>query len=205
METFWICSECGSTNLYPDITECEVCSKQIDEQEKKQAKNSLREAQKSKEQFIRYERKEARRRKRQAFEQSVREWLEQKRLKKQAKLQKSKRKKFNQILKNEESFFDAFGKFLKPVKTCLVVLVVFSVFIVGVSVVRQDSSQVIKMEVNTIAESAIVEFVDGHFYMDETDDLFFKPFQKIKDQQGYLKQHFSESKSIEFLIKSLGW
>ena len=42
MEIYWTCSECGSANLYPDITECEVCGKEIDDTEIKNAKATIK-------------------------------------------------------------------------------------------------------------------------------------------------------------------
>lgn len=35
MNYFWVCSECGSANVYPEDKFCEVCNKEIDEEEKK--------------------------------------------------------------------------------------------------------------------------------------------------------------------------
>ena len=37
MSSFWICSECGSANIYPENQFCEVCNKEIDEEEKNRA------------------------------------------------------------------------------------------------------------------------------------------------------------------------
>lgn len=42
MSSFWICSECGSTNIYPENQSCEVCNKEIDEEEKNRATVILR-------------------------------------------------------------------------------------------------------------------------------------------------------------------
>ena len=42
METYWTCSDCGSANLYPDITECEVCGKTIDDNEIATAKENIK-------------------------------------------------------------------------------------------------------------------------------------------------------------------
>lgn len=42
VEIYWTCSDCGSANLYPYITECEVCGKTIDDVEVANAKESIK-------------------------------------------------------------------------------------------------------------------------------------------------------------------
>lgn len=39
MEKYWICSDCGAMNLYPDDRRCEVCDKPIDPKEAQAAEN----------------------------------------------------------------------------------------------------------------------------------------------------------------------
>ena len=42
METYWICSNCGCSNLYPDTKECDVCGKLIDDIEVAKVEETLK-------------------------------------------------------------------------------------------------------------------------------------------------------------------
>ena len=103
MEGFWTCSDCGSANLYPDIKECEVCGKQIDDYEIKQAEKHFREALKTQEQIKRNEEREERLCKQQELEKKRKTEFERKQKEKQKRLQEKIQKNEKNIKKSGSS------------------------------------------------------------------------------------------------------
>lgn len=208
MEGFWTCSDCGSANLYPNIKECEVCGKQIDDYEIKQAEKHFREALKTQEQIKRNEEKEERLRKLKELEEKRKAEFEQKQKEKQKRLQEKIQKKEKNIKKCidvERLFFKGFTKSLKILKNCIVCLLVLSIFVVGISVVRQESSEVIINEIENIVDSTILEFKESHYNISKKGNETFKPFKNIEKQYKYIAEHFEESENINNLMEILGW
>lgn len=105
MDTYWTCSECGSANSYPDIKECEVCGKEIDETEALNAEKSIELIKAALEEEKRREREEEEKRRREEEERDRKKEIARKLLlkkekaEKRAKLKNDVRRKGRQVEK----------------------------------------------------------------------------------------------------------
>ena len=208
MEGFWTCSDCGSSNSYPGVEECEVCGKHIEDNEIKQAEQRLREAIKTQEQIKRNEEKEKKLRQQQEIEQQRKAEYERKQKEKQ-KLLLERRKKKAKTIKAlddvEKKFITGFFKGLKVIKTCTLWLMIAGIFVVGVSVISQDSGEIIFAEIEDIAETTVVDFVKNHYYTTPEGDEVPKYFKNIEKQFMYIIDHFEKSENVNNLTEILGW
>lgn len=196
-DMFWICPDCGAANQYPEITECEVCSRPISEKEISEAESKLREAEKAREEFERAERKAEELKRRQEAERERLMKLEEKH-----RLQREKTLKIRKIV-------ERINKSLKPLTTTASVIIVIAVLacsvLVGISVVRQDSMDVMISEIELISQRIYEDFSDGHFFEYYSGENEFIPFRNIRIQFQYIERHFSNSRALQYLTEILGW
>lgn len=196
-DMFWICPDCGAANQYPEITECEVCSRPITDKEINEAEKKLREAEKAREEFEKAERK--------ALELKERQEAEKKRLEKLAEKRRLQREKTIKSRNANEKF----NKFIKPfAKTASIVFVIALVactVIAGISVIRQDSVDIMVDEIELISQRIYENFTDGHFLKYYDGETEFIPFRNIRIQFQYIERHFSNSRALQYLMEILGW
>lgn len=204
MDGFWTCTDCGSVNPYPQITECEVCGKIIDSNEKKQAENALKDAKKSQTKIINEEKQQQLIKQKQEKRLKRNEILLQKE-KTKNEIRLKRKKRFS--LKNEKhyKFLIYFTKGFKIVRSFMILLVIAGVIIVGVSTIRQDNVEVIGNRFISIYEEVTYNFVNDHFYKNKSGDRQFKPLRNINRQYKYIKKQFKNSENINNLFESLGW
>ena len=208
MEAFWVCSECGSSNIYPDVTECDVCGKSIDDREKKDAVQRIKAEEKLIEENKRKEEEEERLRKQREREEEIQARLKAKREKKERELRLKRARMARKLKKRAEAetkFFNGYCKALNVIKKCLVCLMVVSILIVGVSIVRQDSTDAIVSKVEKRVETIVKDFKKSHYTSGKKSDPEFKPFYNIEKQYKHLEKKFKNSENIENLMDMLGW
>lgn len=208
MDGFWICSDCGSANEYPNIIECEVCGKQIDDSEIKKADKHIREALKMQDQIRRNEEREEKARKKQELEKKRKAEYEKKQREIQKRLQSKQQKKEENVKKYidfERNFYNGFYKFTKLIKNCFVVFFVVCFLIVSISIVRQNNLKVVLSEIESITETVVQDCQESHYYIKKNGEKVFKPFINIEKQYKHLEKQANQSENIKKIIEVLGW
>lgn len=208
MDCTWICSSCGSSNPYPDTTECEVCNKKIDENEIKQAKKSLEDAVNAFNKIKHEEEAAEKLRKQEELERQRKEEYERKQREKE-QLLKEKQERHEKLIKKctsfETVFFKGFFNFSKVIKNALVCLVALGILTTGISVVKQNKMKNISRRIEKISQTVVQEFEEKHCYREKNGDISFKPFSNIKKRYEYLANQFKKSENIEKVVDLLEW
>ncbi len=196
-ELIWICPECGSPNPYPEITECEVCSSPITEKEIAIAEKKIREAERLKEELERAERK--------ALEEKRRQEAELERLKKIEEKNRLKRAAAVKSRKHTQKLNDIMKPLIRTVSAVSIIAVLACSVISGISVVRQDTADVMTDKIELIAQRLYEDFNEAHYYTYSDGEGEFAPMRNFRIQMQYIERHFSNSRGIRYLEELLGW
>ena len=196
-DMFWICPDCGSANQYPEITECEVCSRPITDKEKNEAEAKLRAAEKEREEFERAERK--------AEEQRRRQEAERERLRRLEERRRLKREKTLKLRRLSEKLNKALKPFTTTAAVVFVVAALACSVLVGISVIRQESVDIMANEIELISQRIYEDFTDGHLFSYYSGEMEFVPFRNIRIQWQYIERHFESSRGLQYLTEILGW
>lgn len=196
MDIYWICSECGTANQYPKNKHCDVCDKEIDSNEIRQAETKLRtiKKQEHKDRIIEYQAKRNAIKQEQLLKRREKTELRRKQRAQKAQIYQERNKKA----------LIYFQKGLKATKICLILLVIASLVVVSVSIVKNGNTQLISNVLKSKTQNIIQQFSKNHFVITNGKELF-KPLYNIKLQIDYLSKQLRESENIKQLFDLLGW
>lgn len=208
MDYYWVCPECLSVNLYPDITECEVCGQKIGEKEIRRVRQKMKE---DAERILREEKEkkaqEALRRQQENAERKRAE-AERRQAERENRIRAKKAKRaaaFRKYTKAEEKFFSAFGKLMAFVRRALAILLVLYIAASVIFAFAPGNDGDIPERARKAAVTAVQELRERHFTVNKNGEVSFAPMENIEKRYEYLKKSLAESDNIQSLFNVSGW